>query len=88
MGYLGICCGVYALQVVVGLEHRQAMKRMRDTLFKVSSRARVVNKDTSDLLASLKVSDSRLDMSRVLDVEFAEDHENVRLSGLDELDSR
>ena len=48
----------------------------------------------SKLLETLNVSGEKLDMTRVLDVEFAaapetpEDHENAGLVGLEELESR
>ncbi len=32
LGYLGICCGVYAVQVIVGLEHREAIRRVKKAL--------------------------------------------------------
>ncbi len=72
IGYLGICCAIYGAMVLVGLEHRRAVKKFVDATTSVlGGRAPSNEKEERgmQLLQTLNLGNT-LDLSRVLDVDF------------------
>jgi hypothetical protein len=77
LGYLGIICAVFFLNLLVGLEHKKALaKAVRKLTGGVGSRRGSLGETAkNDLLAS--ISDLNLDFKNVVSVETGDENQNI-----------